>query len=58
MAILTVNDVAARYHITKAGVYNFCKKGILPYGLKLRASRRWNSDELDAFDAEQTRRKN
>ena len=56
MAILTIGDLAKRYKLSKTCVRNYFNAGILPAGFKLGASRRWNSDDLDAFDKEQSKK--
>ena len=56
MAILTIGDLAKRYKLSKTCVRNYFNAGILPAGFKLGASRRWNSDDLDAFDKAQSKK--
>ncbi|MBQ3646117.1 MAG: helix-turn-helix domain-containing protein [Synergistaceae bacterium] len=53
--ILTTKQVAERYHLSETCVRIYANKGLLPYGYKIGASRRWNSEDLDAFDAQKAK---
>ena len=56
MAILKTADLARRYQLSQTCVRNYANSGRLPYGFRIGFSRRWLSDELDAWDAEQNQK--
>ena len=48
--ILTTKDMSERYKLSKSAVSKYVRNGILPAGFKIGKSRRWRSEDLDAFD--------
>lgn len=48
---LTVDDLAERYGISKASVFNHVRNGKLPRGIFIGKSHRWNIEELKTFEA-------
>ena len=55
--ILTVKDKAKRYQVSTASINRYTKQGLLPAGFLLGGSRRWNSEQLDEFDKQQSSNK-
>ena len=53
---LTIGDLAKRYKISKATVFNLIRKGQLPSGFCIGKSRRFRIEELEAFEHELTGR--
>jgi predicted DNA-binding transcriptional regulator AlpA len=48
---LTDRDLAARYRISRASVWNWCKSGIIPPPRKFGTQTRWDIAELEAHEA-------
>ncbi len=47
---LNTTELAQRYGISKATVFNLVRAGKLPHGVHLGKSRRWDIKELEAFE--------
>jgi hypothetical protein len=43
-----VHALAAQYHCDERSSYRWADKGLIPFGVKLGALRRWDLDEIDA----------
>lgn len=46
LELLDAKEVARRFGLSKAGIFNLVKKGIFPAGVKIGHSRRWSSFEI------------
>ena len=49
MQFIKASDLARYLNITVASVYNYARQGIIPSGVKIGKSRRWDLDEVKAF---------
>lgn len=47
---LTIKDLADRYGVSRASIYNHIKAGRFPQGVFIGRSHRWSVKELEAFE--------
>lgn len=51
MKFLKIKDLMARYGISRFAVYQYIEQGILPAGVKIGSSRRFELSELEKYEA-------
>ena len=49
---LKIVDLMKRYGVSRATINNWCRRGIIPSGIKIAQTRRWSVHELEAWENE------
>ena len=49
--LIDVDVVAAKYAVDKRSIFRWADAGLIPFGIKLSAARRWDLVEIDAHIA-------
>lgn len=47
---ITIKEVASRYRVSVATLYSWLKSGKFPAGIRIGGLRRWDIQELEAFE--------
>ena len=46
---VTVKQLQEALHMSRSGIYQLCRRGYLPQGIRLGRAHRWSVDEINAW---------